>query len=272
MKGNGMSFVLGIESKNFSAYLEIRGATCSLAQSGLEDSGVRSGMFLDNLGVAQDAPCRLKKTNKQVMVSRRKQMDPLADPDGSCLGSGKFQVWFANCRWQSRLRGFSSRLVGGLLCVFASHWHYIQTLLLLAGRDAKSSCFQGWQLWSQVLSPAWFLCGEDSIKIKWEVRQTASVFLLRERPAQYFIFFPKAKHFFQFINFINWRIIVLQCCIGFWHTSSIESAIGIHEPSLLNLPPTPHPIPSLSVVTDSRFIFLCHTANSHWPSILHMVM
>ena len=87
-----MSFVLGIESKNFSAYLEIRGATCSLAQSGLEDSGVRSGMFLDNLGVAQDAPCRLKKTNTQVMVSRRKQMDPLADPDGSCLGSGKFQV------------------------------------------------------------------------------------------------------------------------------------------------------------------------------------
>ena len=87
-----MSFVLGTESKNFSAYVEIRGATCSFAQSGLEDSGVRSGMCLDNLGVAQDAPCRLKKTNKQVMVSRRKQMDPLADPDGSCLGSGKFQV------------------------------------------------------------------------------------------------------------------------------------------------------------------------------------
>ena len=51
-----MSFVLGTESKNFSAYVEIRGATCSFAQSGLEDSGVRSGMCLDNLGVAQDAP------------------------------------------------------------------------------------------------------------------------------------------------------------------------------------------------------------------------
>lgn len=154
MKGNGMNFVLRIESKNFSAYLEIRGATCSFAQSGLEDNGVRSSTFLDNLGVVQDTPRRVfkkkkKPTNKQVMVSWRKQMDPLADPDGSCLGSGKFQVWFANCRRQSKLRGFSSRLVGGLVCVFASHWHYIQTLLLLAGRDGKSSCFQGWQLWSQ---------------------------------------------------------------------------------------------------------------------------
>lgn len=61
MKRNGMSFVLRIESKNFSAYLEIRGATCSFAQSGLEDNGVRSGMFLDNLGMVKDAPCRLKK-------------------------------------------------------------------------------------------------------------------------------------------------------------------------------------------------------------------
>lgn len=96
MKGNGMNFVLRIESKNFSAYLEIRGATCSFAQSGLEDNGVRSSTFLDNLGVVQDTPRRVfkkkKPTNKQVMVSWRKQMDPLADPDGSCLGSGKFQV------------------------------------------------------------------------------------------------------------------------------------------------------------------------------------
>lgn len=145
-----MSFVLRIESKSFSAYLEIRGATCSFAQSGLEDNGVRSGMFLGNLGVVQDALCRLKKKKpKQVMASRRKQMDPLADPDGSCPASGKFQVWFANRRRQSRLRTFSSRLAGGLVCVFAPHWHYIQTLLFLAGRGAKSSCFQGWQLWSR---------------------------------------------------------------------------------------------------------------------------
>lgn len=69
MKGNGMNFVLRIESKNFSAYLEIRGATCSFAQSGLEDNGVRSSTFLDNLGVVQDTPRRVflkkKKTHKQ---------------------------------------------------------------------------------------------------------------------------------------------------------------------------------------------------------------
>ena len=66
MKGNGMNFVLRIESKNFSAYLEIRGATCSFAQSGLEDNGVRSSTFLDNLGVVQDTPRRVfKKKNPQ---------------------------------------------------------------------------------------------------------------------------------------------------------------------------------------------------------------
>ena len=45
--------------------MEIRGATCSFAQSGLEYNGVRSGMFLGNLGVVQDALCRLKKKKKK---------------------------------------------------------------------------------------------------------------------------------------------------------------------------------------------------------------
>ena len=48
--------------------MEIRGATCSFAQSGLEDNGVRSGMFLGNLGVVQDALRRLKKKKKKTQT------------------------------------------------------------------------------------------------------------------------------------------------------------------------------------------------------------
>ena len=41
--------------------------------------------------------------------------------------------------------------------------------------------------------------------------------------------------------FFNWRIIALQYCAGFCHTTW-NSRKCIHVPSLLNLPPIPHPI------------------------------
>ena len=53
-----------------------------------------------------------------------------------------------------------------------------------------------------------------------------------------------------------------------------ESAIGIHYVrSLLNLSPTSLPIPPLLVVTEHQVWTSCvHTANSHWLSILHVIM
>ena len=39
--------------------------------------------------------------------------------------------------------------------------------------------------------------------------------------------------------FFNWRIIALQCCDGFCHTTTQVSHNYMHIPSLLSLPPTP---------------------------------
>ena len=70
------------------------------------------------------------------------------------------------------------------------------------------------------------------------------------------IFFSPLKHlscpFILFFKFIfNWRIIVLQYCVGFCHTSVWISHRYTHVPFLLNLPPTFHPIspPRLSQST-----------------------
>ena len=52
----------------------------------------------------------------------------------------------------------------------------------------------------------------------------------------------------KILFFFNWRISALQCCVGFCHTIMQNSHKYTHAPSLLNLLPTSHPIPSLQVV------------------------
>ena len=53
-------------------------------------------------------------------------------------------------------------------------------------------------------------------------------------------------YIFKFV--FNWKIIALQCCVGFCHTSTWGNHRYTYVPSL-NLPPTSHLIPPLEVVT-----------------------
>ena len=50
----------------------------------------------------------------------------------------------------------------------------------------------------------------------------------------------------------NWKIIALQSCIGFCHVSTWISHRYMCVFSLLNLPPTSHPIPPLYIFTQHQ--------------------
>ena len=77
------------------------------------------------------------------------------------------------------------------------------------------------------------------------------------------IFFP---NWFSF----NWRKIASQYCVGLYYTSARVRAIGIHmlPPSLTSHPP-PTPLGGNRTLV---WVPLSHTANSHWLSILYMIV
>ena len=61
---------------------------------------------------------------------------------------------------------------------------------------------------------------------------------------------------FEFLSIFNWRIITLQYCIGFCHTSTWISHRYTYVPSLLKLSATSHPFLPLLVVAEPQFEFL----------------
>ena len=76
-----------------------------------------------------------------------------------------------------------------------------------------------------------------------------------------------------FLVFFNWRITVLQYRVGLCHASTWISHRCTHVPSLLNRPPSSHLHPTpLGCHTVQGLSSLCHTANPHWLSVLHVVM
>lgn len=180
LKQNGMSFVLRIESENFSIYFEMRGATCSFAKSWLENNRVRRGTFLDDLGWRRALPCRLFFF-KQVMAFWRKQMEPLDDPDGSCLGSG-------DSRWELVTAGAGTGSVGSALGCLVG-WHVSLPPIDITSTDLscsfwlegvlRTSAFRGGSCGVKLLSLPLLLCWADSIKVKPEVRQPLGSFSWR---------------------------------------------------------------------------------------------
>ena len=78
--------------------------------------------------------------------------------------------------------------------------------------------------------------------------------------------FDSLSYYQKIFNFIfNWRIIALQCCVGFYHTRTSVSRKYVYVPSLLNLPPTLHPAPphSSRLSQSTGLSFLGYTAASH---------
>ena len=69
--------------------------------------------------------------------------------------------------------------------------------------------------------------------------------------------------------FFNWRIIALQCCVGFCCATMWISHKCTCILSLLSLPPLTNP----SKLSQSTGLSsLCYVAISHWLSVLHMVI
>ena len=78
--------------------------------------------------------------------------------------------------------------------------------------------------------------------------------------------------FVLFLIIFNRRIVALQNCVGFCHTSAWVS-LGVHASSPSWTSP-PLPTPSYpSVLSQSPGLSsLSHTENSHWQTVLHMVV
>ena len=76
-----------------------------------------------------------------------------------------------------------------------------------------------------------------------------------------FLFFP--------LFIFSGKIIALYYCVSFRHTSTRISHRYTYVPPFVTLPPTSHPS---RLLQSSSLSSLSHTANSHWLSILHMVM
>ena len=78
--------------------------------------------------------------------------------------------------------------------------------------------------------------------------------------------------FFLIYLFFNWRIIAVQNFVVFCQTSTRISHRCTHVPLFPDLPPISLSIPPFSLSQSPCLSSLSHTANSHWLSILHMVL
>ena len=127
------------------------------------------------------------------------------------------------------------------MCVCVYMFNTIKQKLIGSGGSLQCLHHEGTSLLS---------CGVVRLNITWTVGfsgtdwggEAESVFTSSLSPHSLF------KNLFIF----NLRIIALQYCVGFHHTSIWISHRYTSVPSLLNLPPISYPIPPLKVVTEPR--------------------
>ena len=97
------------------------------------------------------------------------------------------------------------------------------------------------------------------------LRHRQLTFVVQEVLLPYTIFFQYKK-----LIYFNWRLITLQYCGGFCHTSTWIShwcSCGSHPEPPCHL--LPHPIP-LGCPRELALSALLHASNFHWSSISHM--
>ena len=75
-----------------------------------------------------------------------------------------------------------------------------------------------------------------------------------------------------FFFFCNWNIIALQYCAGFCHTSACISHRYTYTPPSWSSSESPTPSQPSRLSQSTGLSSLCHTANFHWLSVLHMLM
>ena len=78
---------------------------------------------------------------------------------------------------------------------------------------------------------------------------------------------------YKYFIYFNWRIITLQNCGGFFHTSTWINHRCTCVPSILNTPShiPRHPIP-LGCLSTPALSALLHASNLQWSSISHMII
>ena len=81
-----------------------------------------------------------------------------------------------------------------------------------------------------------------------------------------------SQFFFFNLLIFNWRVIGLQYCVGFCHTSIQINHRYTYVLSLLNLPPTPTPSQPSRVSQSTRFELPASYSESPQLSTSHMVM
>lgn len=108
-------------------------------------------------------------------------MEPLDDPDGSCLGSG-------DSRWELVTAGAGTGSAGSALGCLVG-WHVSLPPIDITSTDLscsfwlegvlRTSAFRGGSCGVKLLSLPLLLCWADSIKVKPEVRQPVGSFSWR---------------------------------------------------------------------------------------------